>query len=113
MNRVKRIFSIALITALIAGCASMTHPDPAGQSGSVNRALLGMKAPAPPASGDGEPPRLAGAETLAYEADGPYPVNLADIPARVYDPNHQLARIGDAGRIESPISDELAELLAP
>ena len=111
MNRVKRIFSIALITALITGCASMTHPDPAGQSESVNRALLGMKAPAPPASGDGEPPRLAWAETLAYEADGPYPVNLADIPARVYDPNHQLARIGDAGRIESPISDELAELL--
>ena len=63
-------------------------------------------------SGSSGPPRLEWADRLTYQAVGPYPVDLVRVPVAVYDENHQLARKGGgAGRIDSPIPDELADIL--
>ena len=112
MSQAKGIFSLALITTLMCGCATLPAPDSAtGHSQPGATAVLGMRAPTPPSSNNNESQQQEWPESLTFEANGPYPIDLADIPAGVYDPNHQLAHNGGSGRIESPISDELADLL--
>lgn len=110
MNRVKFLI-LSLATALVSACASIPPADTAavGDQQAVT-ARVGMNAPGGPASGGGDV-RIAWAESVTYEADGPYPVDLASIPAGVYDPNNQLDSRGAGSRIESQISDEVADLL--
>ena len=108
MNSLFRLISVALITALLAACAgapnTATNTQVTGMS-----AMPGVQAPAGSSSGNAGPPRLEWAESLAYEAEGPYIIDLAEVPAGVFDPNNQLDRKGAAGRPESPISEELAD----
>lgn len=111
MNRKIRILSTILATALIAACAGVPPVNTESQGASSVRATPGMRAPSGSNSGGNSTVLLDASERMAFEANGPFPVDLRDIPARVYDPNNQLDRIGNAGRIESPIPDELVELL--
>jgi len=112
MIRIKSTVALALITALICGCTTKLSTIQSNETIEFAKtARPAIKAPVQNKLENNQPPRHEWAERLAYDADGPYPINLADIPDRVYDPNHQLTRLGDTGRIESPISDELAKLL--
>ncbi len=112
MYKIKRMLSIALLTALISACAGTPPQDVNSKySGIDMNALRGIQAPTPPSGSNGGSAGLEAAESLTYVADGPYPINLADVPAGVYDPNNQLDNKRGGGRIESQISDEIADLL--
>jgi hypothetical protein len=109
MNRFSRMGSVALMTALLAACASAPH-DSGGQSEIDYRAALGAKVPGG-SSGSGGTSGSDWPDGLVYDADGPYPVDLASVPVGEFDPNNQLDRKGGAGRPEMPISEEVAALL--
>ncbi len=112
MVKLKRILSLALVTALITACAGMPAPDGGKGSRSIDyMALRGIQSPTPPGTDGADTSGLAWAETIDYVADGPYPINLLDVPIGVYDPFNQLDNNRGGGRIESQISDELADLL--
>lgn len=112
MGKMKRTLSLALFTALISACAGVPQQDAnSGHSGMDMNQLRGIQAPTPP---DGTNTGSTGSEvieSLTYSANGPYPINLASVPARVYDANNQRDNNRGGGRIESQISDEIADLL--
>jgi len=111
MNSFFRLTGVALITALLSACAGVPAPATQYNQDSTGTAMPGMQAPVGPSSGNSGVPRLDWAETLVYDAAGPYTVDLTAIPPRVFDPNNQLDRIGETGRIEKPVSEEVAELM--
>ena len=101
-----------LLTAFIAACAGTPVPDSGQASAHIDyMALRGIQAPTPPETNGGKASGISGAKSLEVMADGPYPINLADIPTGVYDPYNQLDSNRGGGRIESQISDELSDLL--
>ena len=108
MNRMNKMFSTALMTALVAGCASA---PPADTNGPAVRAGLGMSAPAGMGSGRGGSSGMSAADMMSYEVAAPVSIDLRSVPVGVYDPSNQLDNRGAGNRIESPLSDEQADAL--
>ena len=100
----------SVLALLLAGCSSLpapqsTHPDDA------QVARPGAQAPSGDRPGADKPARISGDGSLKYTADGPYPIDLADVPVGVYDPFNKLDMGRWGGRLPAPISDEAMQKL--
>ena len=106
-----------LICALIltVGCSGVPAPQPTVSPENVSNpsAARGMQAPGDDREVPKKPARITGEGSIKYQAAGPFPIDLATVPAREYDPFNKLDSGKTGGRPRSPVSDEkLAELRA-
>jgi hypothetical protein len=112
MDKIKRVLLLTLLTALISACAGAPPPDANSTFGGMDMNVLrGIQAPVPPGGAKSGSAGLEATGPLTYMANGPYPIRLKEVPTRVYDPKNQLDNRRGGGRIESQISDEVADLL--
>ncbi len=99
-----------LVSALIlaVGCSSAPAPAPVASpdDASAFAAARGAQAPGDERDVPQKPARISGEGSHAYKASGPFPIDLATVPARVYDPFNKLDMGKKGGRYRSLISEE-------
>ncbi|MCP5114513.1 MAG: hypothetical protein GY953_27105, partial [bacterium] len=105
-----RLCVLLLAVIVAVGCSSVPTQNPTAVADEDFSAARGMQAPSGDDKGPKGPVRISG-DSARYEALGPFPINLADIPAGVYDPFNKLDMGNEGGRYRSLISEEKAAKL--
>jgi len=105
MRRALTVCLLIALSALVVGCSSVPAPGPAA-SPAVTAAVPNAQSPSDRANFKATG-RLPAAQSLNYEAAGPFPIDLADVAAGVFDPNNKLdTTYRGSGRIDSMVSDQ-------